>query len=211
MMSTLLYALVAMIAIIKADFEDCGTATLTVDGNDVTLQLQRKSADEMVRITVSGPPDRYTGVIIGQSAMQDGYAVIGSEKETEYVGYEMELSKVDGVKPGVILDESGEITAVLGEAGGEVILDRPYAVNGTDDDDAYFDLTDLMTCTVTEINIAAATGTDDTGLVFGYHGTNKVTGTFTNSCCDDGSDDSANNIFNGFIILAAFISYLFVN
>ena len=153
-MFTLFYALVSVaitIAIVNAQtYDDCGSTTLSVGGVDQTMQLERDSANSMVKITLTGPSDKWFGFVIGRSFM-DGYAITGHGATT----YQLTERTLMEYSPVLELDSSGTVTADNSGSNGVLTLVRPYSFGSSGD---YFDFTDIMTCKTEDISIAGAQG-----------------------------------------------------
>ena len=189
-MSTLFSALVAIIAIANAQYDDdCGTTTVTVNGEDLMMQLERDSTNQMVRITLTGPTDKWFGFIIGQGTMNNGYAITGDGSST-YSLKERKLAKSNG---GSILSSSGTPSATV-NGNAVLVLERPYAAPDSD----YYDFTNLMTCQVSSVSIAAARGSNS--LAFAQHTNNNRRGqqTYTmGSQCDCTSEPTLSPVTSG--------------
>ena len=171
-MFTVFCALVAItIAIVNAQtYDDCGSATISVGGTDQTMKLERDSENTMVRITLTGPNDKWFGFVIGQGIMS-GYAITGQGAAT----YELSERTLEQHQPLSVLGSSGTPTAVNSGSNGVLTLVRPYSFGTA----GYFDFTELMTCNTASIAIAGAQGSS---LDWAKHTATERDQTFTRTC-----------------------------
>ena len=206
MASTFYSIFLTFIAIAKCQtFEDCGSTTIYAGNSYVgnvslTLQLQRDTINEMVRITLTGRYDVWWGFVLGQGTMDGGYGVYwrsqyNSVSQTyKNLFIEQALVANSGqTGGGTQLESSGTYTITKDIETTNITFVRPWTMS----DSSYYDFANLLgTCstnTIDTMSFAAAGGYHDAAAGFTKHRWTLSRQTFTRTCmCPTGAPTTSN-------------------